>query len=579
MSFRWTRAPGRSRPGCVRMFPWMAASSARPRSSSTFWAASSLSTRLLLRLILASDERTEDSLRASALEPGLEILDLSVDAVEALLEIGDALGLGRGSRRRRGRGLRGRPGGQDEHGGGENEARGASAWHPLFYNTNRASRSVDRAFLRRFPERSIGKKPGDDKIGPMTSVSRSFQVFVKPAGAACNLACRYCYYLGKGPAGPGAAPALMPEDLLEAYIAQHIAASPDEIIRFSWHGGEPTVLGLDYFRRIVEPSNAGSARRAGRSSTACRPTARSSTTSGAGSSRSKGSPSGSASTARGRSTIASGSTRDGRSSFDDAMRGFEILRRHGVADRHPLRRRRPQRRPSPRGLSLFQRDRRLLPDLPPSRRAAARRARAESAPRPSRPRAGAISSAPFSTSGSSATSAASRSRSSRRRPGRPSARSTRSASSGRSAATSRSSSGTGMSTPAIITSIAEHRLGNIHETPLAELLESPAQRAFGRAKRETLPRVCRTCEVLDMCHGECPKNRFVLAPDGGRGPELSLRRLQDVLRPRPAVRRRGRGGVAPRERLALELVLQEGDRALPGELGGLLVVGWPRCRS
>ena len=86
----------------------------------------------------------------------------------------------------------------------------------------------------------------------MTVASRSFQVFAKPAGAACNLACGYCYYLDKGPAGPAAAPARMPEALLESYVAQHIAASPDEIVRFSWHGGEPTVLGLEYFRGIVE---------------------------------------------------------------------------------------------------------------------------------------------------------------------------------------------------------------------------------------------------------------------------------------------------------------------------------------
>jgi uncharacterized protein len=80
---------------------------------------------------------------------------------------------------------------------------------------------------------------------------RSFQVFVKPAGGACNLACRYCYYLDKGPAASGAAPSRLPDDLLERYIAQHIAASPDDVVRFSWHGGEPTVLGLDYFRRVI----------------------------------------------------------------------------------------------------------------------------------------------------------------------------------------------------------------------------------------------------------------------------------------------------------------------------------------
>jgi len=44
----------------------------------------------------------------------------------------------------------------------------------------------------------------------------------------------------------------MREDILEAYIGQHIEASPDEVIRFSWHGGEPTLLGLDYFESVVE---------------------------------------------------------------------------------------------------------------------------------------------------------------------------------------------------------------------------------------------------------------------------------------------------------------------------------------
>ncbi len=64
---------------------------------------------------------------------------------------------------------------------------------------------------------------------------------------------------------------------------------------------------------------------------------------------------------------------------------------------------------------------------------------------------------------------------------------------------------------------AQHRLGNIHDTPLVALLESPAQRAFGNAKRETLPRYCRTCEVRAMCNGGCPKDRFTRTPDGEEG--------------------------------------------------------------
>jgi uncharacterized protein len=61
------------------------------------------------------------------------------------------------------------------------------------------------------------------------------------------------------------------------------------------------------------------------------------------------------------------------------------------------------------------------------------------------------------------------------------------------------------------------RLGSIAERPLVDLLESPALRAFGAAKKWTLPSVCRACEVLDMCNGECPKNRFTIAPDGEPG--------------------------------------------------------------
>ena len=61
---------------------------------------------------------------------------------------------------------------------------------------------------------------------------------------------------------------------------------------------------------------------------------------------------------------------------------------------------------------------------------------------------------------------------------------------------------------------AQHRVGNIHETPLVELLESPAQRAFGQAKLDLLPRYCRACEVLHMCNGGGPKERFIRTPEG-----------------------------------------------------------------
>lgn len=64
---------------------------------------------------------------------------------------------------------------------------------------------------------------------------------------------------------------------------------------------------------------------------------------------------------------------------------------------------------------------------------------------------------------------------------------------------------------------AEHCLGNIREASLAKLLESPEQRAFGKAKLKTLPHYCRECEVRAMCNGECPKNRLLTAPNGETG--------------------------------------------------------------
>jgi len=75
-------------------------------------------------------------------------------------------------------------------------------------------------------------------------------VMAKPAGPGCNLRCQYCYYLQKSSLFPGG-PWRMPEDLLERYIVQRLEASPGPVTHFEWHGGEPTLVGLDYFRLIV----------------------------------------------------------------------------------------------------------------------------------------------------------------------------------------------------------------------------------------------------------------------------------------------------------------------------------------
>jgi len=63
----------------------------------------------------------------------------------------------------------------------------------------------------------------------------------------------------------------------------------------------------------------------------------------------------------------------------------------------------------------------------------------------------------------------------------------------------------------------EYRLGRIAETALADMVFSPAQIRFGFAKADTLPKFCQECAFLRDCWGECPKNRFIRAPDGEAG--------------------------------------------------------------
>jgi uncharacterized protein len=63
----------------------------------------------------------------------------------------------------------------------------------------------------------------------------------------------------------------------------------------------------------------------------------------------------------------------------------------------------------------------------------------------------------------------------------------------------------------------KYLLGNIKKVHMLQLVTSEQQRQFGLAKRDTLPRYCRECSVRFACHGECPKNRFLTTPDGEPG--------------------------------------------------------------
>ena len=79
----------------------------------------------------------------------------------------------------------------------------------------------------------------------------AFHVMTKPVGAICNLDCKYCYYLEKERLFPANERFVMPDRILEEYIYQHIEAQSSAEISFAWQGGEPTLLGVNFFRKVV----------------------------------------------------------------------------------------------------------------------------------------------------------------------------------------------------------------------------------------------------------------------------------------------------------------------------------------
>jgi uncharacterized protein len=349
----------------------------------------------------------------------------------------------------------------------------------------------------------------------MEKVSREFQVFVKPAGATCNLDCQYCYYRDKRSLYPDTGVFRMPESLLEEYIVQHIEASPGPEIDFSWHGGEPTTLGVDFFRKAVELQRkhrpAGWRIRNGIQTNGvlldeewCRFLAAEDFRIGL--------------SLDGPAELhdAYRVTRGGQPTHRQAMRGYDLLRRHGVPTDmvcvvHNLNVRYP--------LTVYRFFReigcRYLGFLPVVERAP----ETPDGVGPYTPSAeaygtflckifdewierdaGRIAVQTFEEAARPALGLE------------------------HSLCVFRETCGqipvlehNGDFFPCDHFVDREHRLGNIRETPLGELLESLAQRIFGEDKRDSLSRYCRDCEVLAMCNGGCPKYRFIRTPDGDPG--------------------------------------------------------------
>lgn len=92
----------------------------------------------------------------------------------------------------------------------------------------------------------------EDNPGTLIHGKEPFVIMAKPVGPVCNLKCNYCYYLETAQLYTLPHQFRMPDDLLETFIRQYITASPGPEVLFVWHGGEPTLAGIDFYRRAVE---------------------------------------------------------------------------------------------------------------------------------------------------------------------------------------------------------------------------------------------------------------------------------------------------------------------------------------
>jgi len=349
----------------------------------------------------------------------------------------------------------------------------------------------------------------------MRKASRSFQIFAKPIGAVCNLGCSYCYYLGKKQFYPENNSFKMSDDILEAYVSQHIQASYDSTIRFSWHGGEPTLLGLDYFRKIVEIQKrfSSSKRRIingiqtnGTLLTEewCRFLAKHEFSIGL----SLDGPEKMHDSYR--------VTRDGNPTYKQVMGGYHLLRQQGltpdilcVVNAHNAQ--------YPDQVYGFFKEIKaeyvgFLPLVEPQ-------SEALNGVSPSTVPAksfgtflcrifdewkerdvGKIKVQIFEETARTALDQEHELCIYRKTCGDVPVI---------------EHNGDFFSCDHFVD--PEHQLGNIGDTPLIELLESPELITFGQNKYDALPRYCLTCDVLAMCYGECPKNRFIKTPDNEDG--------------------------------------------------------------
>ena len=368
------------------------------------------------------------------------------------------------------------------------------------------------------------------------SMGHPFHLLAKPIGPICNLDCAYCFYLEKESLYPGRlgkADWAMSGAALEAFIRDYIAAQPGESVSFAWQGGEPTLLGVGYFRQVVALQQQYA--RGKRIENALQ-------TNGVLLDDAWGVFLREHDFLVGLSIDGPRDLHDrfridkgGRPTFDDVVRGMQVLQAHGV-DFTTLTV--VHRDTARRALEVYDTltalGSRFLQFIPIVERVD---------PAPVQPTAGAMRTGFASPDDPSATVTPWSVRPDdygtflcdvfdrwvRRDVGRVAVQIFEVALESwlgmpQSVCLFRETCGDALAIEhnGDVYSCdhyvyPSHRLGNVIDHPLASLATSAAQRAFGDAKRDALPGYCRRCEVRFACHGECPKNRFATTPDGEPG--------------------------------------------------------------
>ena len=343
-------------------------------------------------------------------------------------------------------------------------------------------------------------------------MSEPFVVMAKPVGAVCNLDCEYCYYLPKAAAG-GDGPARMTPEVLEAYVRAMVEAAPGPVVHFVWHGGEPTLAGIDFYRRAVDIE-----REVAPAGWQC---VNSIQTNGTLLDDRWGAFLAAEHFAVGLSLDGPAHLHDAgrpdrrrRPTHGRAMRGLAVLREHGI-EPDVLCTLNAHTAEAPLDVYRFFLDHhvRWVQFLPVVERASGDRLSSRSVTPDAfgrflctvfdewvRHDVGVIAVQTF-MEGLLAWS------------GREPTLCVMSETCGRALALEHD--GSVYACDHFVDH--DHRLGDVVADGLGPLVDGHRQVAFGSAKRDALDATCRACPVLALCRGGCPKDRFGVAPDGEPG--------------------------------------------------------------